>query len=260
MLVGLFESLNLENIKPMFSFFNKQKLIHLFPENYIDFHNHLLPNIDDGSKGFDESLSLIKRLSSYGIKNFVCSPHIMESVWENTPEIINTKLFELQDYLKKQGVFDVKMRAAAEYMMDQNFEILLKSKKLLTVKEDYILVEMSFINAPINLYDILFEIQIAGYKPILAHPERYSFLQNNFEEYYKLKNAGCKFQLNLLSLSNYYGPEVLKTSKKLLKNNLIDFTGTDTHNMRHLDFLKSINNAALLKLVKPILENNAELL
>jgi len=244
----------------MFSFFNKSKLTSLFPENYIDFHNHLLPNIDDGSKGFEESLNLIKRLSSYGIKNFVCSPHIMESVWENTPEIIHAKLFELQDYLKKQGVTDIKLRAAAEYMMDHNFEKILKSEKLLTIKGDYILVEMSFINAPINLYDLLFEMQIAGYKPILAHPERYSFLQNNFEEYYKLKNAGCKFQLNLLSLSNYYGPEVTKTSKKLLANNLIDFTGTDTHNMRHLDFLESINNSQLIKLVKPILANNEQLI
>jgi tyrosine-protein phosphatase YwqE len=244
----------------MFSLFNRQKLTDCFPENYIDFHNHLLPNIDDGSKGFDESFSLIKRLSSYGIKNFVCSPHIMESVWENTPEIINTKLFELQDYLKKQGVTDVKIRAAAEYMMDPHFEKLLKSEKLLTIKDDYILIEMSFMQAPLNLYDILFNIQIAGYKPILAHPERYSFLQNNFEEYYKLKHAGCKFQLNLLSLSNYYGPEATKTSKKLLKNNLIDFTASDTHNMRYLDFLESINNTQLINLIKPILENNALLL
>lgn len=244
----------------MFSFFNKQKLTDLFPNNYVDFHNHLLPNIDDGSKGFDESLNLIKRLSGYGIKNFVCSPHIMDGVWENTPEIINTKLFKLKDYLKKQGVVDINMRAAAEYMMDHHFEKILKSEKLLTIKDDYILVEMSFINAPLNLFDILFELQIAGYKPILAHPERYTFLQKNFEEYYKLKNAGCKFQLNLLSLSNYYGPEVLKISKKLLNNNLIDFTGTDTHNMRHLDFLELINNKQLLKLVKPILENNSKLL
>ena len=244
----------------MFSFLNKKKLTNLFPDSYIDFHNHLLPNIDDGSKGFEESLKLINKLSSYGIKNFVCSPHIMESVWENTPDIINLKLFELQDILKKQNVTDIKIRAAAEYMMDHNFKKLLKSKKLLTIKNDYILVEMSFISPPLNLYDILFDIQIAGYKPILAHPERYSFFQNNFEEYHKLKNAGCKFQLNLLSLSNYYGPDVLKTSKKLLKNNLIDFTGTDTHNMRHLDFLESINNTSLLKLVKPILKNNEKLL
>jgi tyrosine-protein phosphatase YwqE len=107
------------------------------------------------------------------------------------------------------------------------------------------------------LYELLFEIQLAGYKPILAHPERYAFFHQNFKEYHKLKEVGCLFQLNLLSLSNYYGTDVQAILKKLLKENLIDFTGIDVHHMKHLNYLEKINNPSIVKLIQPILENNA---
>ncbi|WP_245857046.1 tyrosine-protein phosphatase [Lutibacter flavus] len=228
--------------------------------DFVDIHSHLLPNIDDGSKSFEESASLIKRLNSYGIKNFVATPHIMDGVWNNTSSIIQTKLYELTDYLNKQGIKDIQIRAAAEYMLDSNFEKLLYSEKLLTIKDQFILVEFSYINPPINLKEILFNIQIAGYQPILAHPERYSFFHTNYKEYSKLKEAGCLFQLNLLSLSSYYGSNVNRIAKQLLKDNLIDFAGTDTHHHRHLNALETINNPKLINLIKPVLENNAKLL
>lgn len=245
----------------MLSFFkNKTALTEQFPLDFIDIHSHLLPNIDDGSKSFEESASLIKRLNSYGIKNFVVTPHIMDGVWNNTPSIIETKRYELTDYLSKQGIYDIQIRAAAEYMLDSNFETLLQTKKLLTIKDHFILIEFSYINPPINLKEIIFNIQIAGYQPILAHPERYSFFHTNYKEYSKLKEAGCLFQLNLLSLSSYYGPQVNRVAKQLLKDNLIDFAGTDTHHHRHLDALETINSPKLIKLIKPVIENNAKLL
>ncbi|UMB62158.1 histidinol phosphatase [Lutibacter sp. A80] len=239
---------------------NKHTITTLFPETYIDIHSHLLPNIDDGSKSFEESTLLLKKLSSYGIKNFVITPHIMDGVWNNTTQIINQKLFELTNYLKSQGIDDLNIRAAAEYMIDANFEKLLSEKDLLTIKDQYVLVELSYFNPPINLNEILFNIQIAGYKPILAHPERYIFYHSNYKKYYELKELGCLFQLNLLSLSQHYGSKITKIAERLLKDNLIDFTGTDTHNIRHLNTLETINNSKLLKLITPILENNAKLL
>ena len=246
----------------MLSFFkkNKKTITKLFPDNYVDIHSHLLPNIDDGSKSFEESAALIKRLSNYGIKNFVVTPHIMDGVWNNTPKIINQKLFELTNYLKTQEINNVKIRAAAEYMIDANFEILLREKELLTIKDKYILVELSYFNPPINLKEIIFNIQIAGYQPILAHPERYTFYHANYKEYFKLKELGCLFQLNLLSLSTHYGSKVTKIAESLLKDNLIDFAGTDAHNHYHLDVLETINNSKLIKLIIPILENNSKLL
>ena len=147
--------------------------------------------------------------------------------------------------------------AAAEHMMDDTFVELFKSKPLQTLKENYVLVEMSYINAPINLYDILFELQLAGYKPVLAHPERYMFFHHKFEEYNKLKKAGCLFQLNLLSATGYYGEGVLKAAEKLLNENMIDFTGSDVHHKRHAEAFK--NNVPFKKtdsLVKAI-KNNA---
>lgn len=246
----------------MFSFFKKDTtaLTTIFPENFVDIHLHILPGIDDGAKNLDESVDLIKRLRSYGIKNFVTTPHIMQDIWENTPEIIQPKLNELSTHLKSIGITDVTIRAAAEYMLDDHFNTLLKNKNLLTIKDSYILVEISFLNPPLNLYEILFNIQIEGYKPILAHPERYAFYHENFNEYQKLKDAGCLFQLNLLSLSNYYGKYVNTVALKLLQENKYDFVGTDTHHQRHLAFLEKITHKKALKLVSPILENNVLLL
>jgi len=142
-------------------------------------------------------------------------------------------------------------------MLDANFDHLLKTEKLRTLKENYILVELSFISPPVNLYETLFNIQIAGYKPVLAHPERYSYFHSSMEEYLKLKAAGCLFQMNLLSLSNYYGTKVHSVAIDLLKQQLIDFTGTDTHNQQQLDFLENIGSTKTIKLIQPILGANA---
>ncbi|MFK5957236.1 MAG: histidinol phosphatase [Lutibacter sp.] len=244
----------------MLNLFKNKKiaLTKQFPLNFIDIHSHLLPGIDDGAKSLDESITLIKRMHEYGIKNFICTPHIMEGVWENTPKIIKQKLHELNNSMNSIGIHDITITAAAEYLLDNNFEKLLDTKDLLTLKDTKILVEMSYFNAPIHIYEILFKIQVKGYKPILAHPERYAYLHQNYTEFQKLKDAGCLFQLNLLSLSNYYGKAVQKTAHYLLKNNFIDFVGTDVHHNKHLDYLETINEPKILKLLLPILENNTQ--
>jgi len=242
----------------MFSFFQKKTpLISMFPLNFVDIHSHFLPNIDDGSKSMDESVALLRRMQGYGIKHIICTPHVMESVWENSSETIQQKLAALQTHLKSIDFTDITLRAAAEYMLDTNFDHLLKTEKLLTLKDNYILVELSFISAPVNLYEMLFNIQIAGYKPVLAHPERYSYFHNDFTAYTKLKAAGCLFQVNLLSLSNYYGSSVTSVAQVLLKQQMIDFAGTDTHKHHHLDFLEKIDHGKTLKLMEPVLKANA---
>ena len=146
--------------------------------------------------------------------------------------------------------------AAAEYMMDEQFVERLKADDILTLKDNYILVEMSYFNAPNNLFDILFEIQLKGYKPVLAHPERYRFYHPDFQIFYKLKKAGCLFQLNLLSLTEQYGKGVQKMSEKLLRENMYDFVGTDTHHHNHLELLNKIGNKKTKKQIQHLLENN----
>jgi tyrosine-protein phosphatase YwqE len=244
----------------MLSFLKKEKntLTSILPENFVDIHSHLLHGIDDGAKNLDEAVALIKRMYDFGIRNFITTPHIMEGVWENTPEIIHEKLSNLKEHLNTLGM-NVQLNAAAEYMLDGNFNKLLQKGNLLTLKESFILVEMSYLNAPVNLFEILFNIQIAGYTPILAHPERYNFYHHNFDAYKKLKDAGCLFQVNLLSLSNYYGKNVNKIALKLLKEDMIDLAGTDTHHHRHLNQLENINKKKVLQLIKPALQNNVSL-
>lgn len=244
-------------------FFFKKKITpinELLPSNFIDIHSHLLPGIDDGAKSIEESIQLIKTMRSYGIKNITTTPHILGSFWPNTPEIINEKLELVRKELKTQNINDINLNAAAEYMLDEKFMKLMYEKNLLSIKDNYVLIELSYVNPPENIFDILFEIQANGYKPILAHPERYLFYHYKFDIYKKIKNAGCLLQMNLLSLTNYYGSEVNRTARELLKNNLIDFVGTDTHNKNHLKFLKELGTSKNVSLLKPILENNSELI
>ncbi|MCF6279636.1 MAG: histidinol phosphatase [Flavobacteriaceae bacterium] len=228
----------------------------MFPEGFVDIHSHLLPEIDDGSKNIEESIRLIKNFRSFGIKNITTTPHILGSFWPNTPEIINEKLDLVRKELIHQNITDIQLNAAAEYMLDEKFMRLLYDKNLLTLKDNYILIELSYINPPENIFNIIFDIQANGYKPILAHPERYLFYHYKFEKYKKLKDAGCYFQLNLLSLVGYYGSEVNKTAIQLLKNNLIDFLGSDVHNHSHLQHLNRLGSSKNVSLLKPILENN----
>lgn len=240
-------------------FFLKKKTIpldQLFPTDFVDIHSHLLPGIDDGAKDLNHSIELIKKMSSYGIKNLITTPHVLGDVYPNSSETIKEKLLIVQNELEAQGLNDIKLNAAAEYMMDEQFSKRLENNDILTLKDNYVLVEMSYFNAPFNLYEILFEIQLKGYKPILAHPERYNFYHNDFENYYKLKKAGCLFQLNLLSLTPQYGKNVQKVSSKLLQEGIYDFVGTDTHHNKHLNLLNEIGNEKIKKSIIHLLENN----
>jgi len=242
-------------------FFFKKKEIPLtdfFTNNFVDIHSHLLPGIDDGAKNIDNSVELILKMYSYGIKNFITTPHVLGDVYPNSSETIKSKLEEVRTALKNKGYSDIKINAAAEYMMDEQFIDRLKANDILTLKGNYILVEMSYFNAPMNLYDVLFDIQLKGYKPVLAHPERYNFFHNDIQNYHKLKKAGCLFQLNLLSLTEQYGKNVQKISNELLKQNLYDFVGSDTHHKNHLQLLKKIGTQKNLKKIKHLLDNNSK--
>ncbi len=222
-------------------FFKKKTvpLSELIPKGYVDIHSHLLPGIDDGSKNIYQTTKLVKMLNDLGVEHFITTPHIMDDVWPNTTDLINNKLIETANLLKTFKINFSSFAAAAEYMIDDLFLRRLKEKDLLTISTDHLLIEMSTFNAPINILEIIFEIKLAGYKPILAHPERYGYYYDKYHMFEELKKAGCLFQLNLLSLTDYYGSQVQKCAFKLLSDNMIDFTGTDAHNERQI---KKLNN------------------
>lgn len=222
----------------MFPFFQKKYFISDYLKGFTDIHNHILPGIDDGAANVEESIGLIREFGKLGVTDFIATPHIMNDYYPNTPETIKEALNQLEEALAKAGLNEVKIRIAAEYMLDQSFMELMAKEKLLTLKENFVLVEMSYFQPPINLNEILFEIQTKGYKVILAHPERYAFFHSkNLNKFVDLKNRGCYFQLNILSLTGHYGKNIQEIAFQLLNENMIDFTGTDTHQLRHLEKL-----------------------
>ncbi|QLC67853.1 histidinol phosphatase [Flavobacterium sp. LPB0248] len=234
---------------------SKPALKELLDGNFVDIHSHILPGIDDGAKNMTKSIELVSSLKSLGVSQIITSPHINHYVWNNSAEIIQSKLQDTQKVLEESKI-NIPLQAAAEYFIDSWFENHFKEEKLLTLKDNYVLVEMSYLNAPLNIYKTIFEIQVAGYIPVLAHPERYVFYHNKFSEYEKLKNAGCLFQLNLLSTVEYYGSQIAKTTDALLAKGMYDFCGTDVHHKKHIaafeDKIKTKNIASL----KEVIANN----
>lgn len=240
-------------------FFSKPKptLTDLIPDNYVDIHSHLLPGIDDGSKDNEDTLGLVKSLRSYGFSQFITTPHILTGVWNNTPGNIQKTESQTASLLVQNGL-KMPFKAAAEYLMDDVFLKLIATEPLLTLKDNYVLVEMSYLNPPIQLYDIIFELRLKDYIPVLAHPERYLFYHGKMDDYKKLKMAGCLFQLNLLSVTGYYGKGVLMAAKELLDAGMIDHTGSDVHHQRHVEaFNSKIQLNKTDPLVKAINNNSA---
>jgi len=208
----------------------------------VDMHSHLLPGIDDGLQEVEQSVEFIKDLKALGYKKLYCTPHILSDLYPNKPSTILPKLALVREALKKAGV-DMPVEAAAEYMIDHEFaELISKTPKadLLTIAGDYILVEMSYLSPSPNFDQVVFDLRMMGLQPILAHPERYSYYHQNFEQYERFKELGCKLQVNLLSLSGVYGPHVKKTAERLFKYEMVDFLGTDMHHDRHLSMLKNL--------------------
>lgn len=220
-----------------------------------DMHSHLIPGIDDGAKTIEDSIALIKELNAMGFKKVCTTPHIMSDYFRNTPEIINNGLEKVREAVKAQGI-PMEINAAAEYYIDDGFVKKLESDKLLTIGDNYLLFEISYINCPDNIDEIIFRMQVLGYKPIMAHPERYPFWYNNFDQYRAFRDQGVLLQLNLNSLSGYYGYDAKKIGDKLVENNLVDLVGTDCHHMKHVEGLKrGLKDKTLLKLLQTNLLN-----
>lgn len=208
----------------------------------VDMHSHLLPNLDDGLTSPEQTIRFLIHLKELGYKKLICTPHILSDLYPNSKTTILPKLELIRNLIQKENI-DIQIEAAAEYMMDHDFSVLVsKSKKedLLTIGKKYILVEMSYFAASPNVEQILFDLRMLGLQPILAHPERYSYYHRNFSEYERFKDLGCKFQVNLLSISGGYGPEVKKVAEILFQKNMVDFVGTDMHHEKHLMMLKEL--------------------
>jgi protein-tyrosine phosphatase len=225
----------------MFSFFKKTPPPSFpFSELSTDIHSHILPGIDDGAPDVDTSISLINGMLELGFQSFTGTPHVMEDMYRNTSETIANAHALLLNALAENDI-DVPVRAAAEYLMDGNLEKLLTNKTpLLTIRENWVLFEVSFIQPPINLKHIIFEMQLQGYQPVLAHPERYNYYYSKKAALEEIHALGCLFQSNLLSFSGYYGPAAQQSAEYLAEKGFTTLLGTDLHHERHLSALKEL--------------------
>ena len=212
-----------------------------------DMHSHLLPGIDDGAKDLENSIQLIRGMKDLGYQKLITTPHIIWDMYRNTPQIINQKLALIRDAVEQEGI-DIEIHAAAEYFLDEHVEELLRKKEpLLTISGNKVLTEFSMAFPSMNIKDILFEMEMQGYQPIIAHPERYFYLQQNKEFYAELKDIGCMFQLNLLSLTGYYGRSAKDLAEYLANNDYYDLVGTDLHNLHYLEGLQQMSMSNTLK-------------
>ncbi len=218
----------------------------------VDIHSHLLPTIDDGAKDIESSIELILGLKKLGYTKLITTPHIKIDSYPNTFDSIKKAFDFLQKTLEKKNI-EIDIAFGAEYYVDENFVKLLNKKQILSFGENYILFEFSYVYKPINLFEIIYEIQESGYQPILAHPERYLYFHKDFDTYHRLKEQGVYLQLNLNSTVGYYSKPVQNIAKKLCDRGLIDFLGSDTHHIRHLNNLQKAINS---NYYKTIFKNN----
>lgn len=224
----------------------------------VDMHNHLLFGVDDGAKVIEDSIELIQGMIALGRKKIIMTPHIMSDFYKNSPENLLPQLDLLRSKIKELGL-DIQLELAAEYYLDEVFIKQIESgEKLLTFGKNYLLFETAFMNEPPQLKTVIFEMKSNGIKPVFAHPERYLYLHSHFSKYESLFERDICFQLNIMSLSGYYSPEIKKIAEKLIDAKMVHFISSDCHNLKHLEALKASIKTKYYKkaLDLPLLNNS----
>jgi len=212
-----------------------------------DLHSHLIPAIDDGVKNLRQSILIIRQLEDMGFKKIITTPHIMRHRFPNSRDSILYRY----EILKKELIgynINVDLQVASEYYYDEHFLDLINKKELLSFGDNYVLFEFSFHIKPIGVAQVVTRLLELGYKPILAHPERYFFF-NDINDYYSLKDLGLLFQINLVSLSGFYGKKAKKSVEEIINAGLVDFVGSDIHSEKYVEaFNKTLKNKCYSKI------------
>jgi protein-tyrosine phosphatase len=216
----------------------------------VDIHSHLIAGIDDGAQTHEESLALIKGLQQFGFQSFWTTPHVMSDFYRNSTNTIVEGTKTLNTLLEKENRNTI-VRPAAEYYFDHNFFELIEKNDLLAIKGEYLLFEFSYINQPENPFPIIQKIKDLGYKPLLAHPERYPFYFGRHDLLKQLRESGVYFQININSLADHYGPESTEIAHWMIDENIVDFIGSDIHKESHLAIIdRALRSEYMYKLVE----------
>lgn len=243
----------------MFGFFSKKYFLVDYLQDFVDIHNHILPGIDDGAESPTDSETLLKGLGELGFVKFVATPHILRPLYPNTPETINDSAQKLKEHLAARNLDYIVVDAAAEHMIDDSFEDMIERGDFMPLRDRYLLVEMSYLQPPLNLEEAINQVKDIELMPILAHPERYGFMHERYGQYRNLVDQGVLLQLNMLSLGGYYGGSMQKIAFKLLEDNLVTFLASDLHNTRHLGALKEITlTQKQISLLEPVIRMTSE--
>ena len=207
-----------------------------------DIHSHILFDVDDGSSSIEESIELLKKMSEVGFNKIILTPHYIESsdyTSENEEKL--QKLEELKNKIKENKL-DIKIYLGNEIFINKELINYIKDNKIYPLNNSkYILVELPFHNQILNIEDIMYEIKYNGYIPIIAHPERYTYFQNDYKLVENLKSEGILFQSNYSSILGYFGKGAKKLMKKMLKDKYIDYLGTDIHHINKTYVLDNFN-------------------
>ena len=221
----------------------------------VDMHSHLIPGIDDGAQNMEETIAMLAKFEALGFSKIITTPHIKHPSYPNSSDIILSGLNEVRNQMKELGI-SLTLEAAAEYFYDESFLEKVKSRDLLTFGDNYVLFEFSFYHTP-TFVDVLFDELIkAGYKPVIAHFERYLYFLGSIEKAVEWRKRGVNIQVNLLSLTGHYGMEIKKQAEMLIDACEFDFVGSDCHRMEHLTLLEaSLTLPQLEKLNNYLLKN-----
>jgi protein-tyrosine phosphatase len=221
----------------VFNWFTKQKYTSL--DLGTDVHSHLLPNLDDGVRSFEQAEEIIQRFLSFGYTRLITTPHVMSDTYRNTTEGILKRLDDLRQYLRDRNI-SIQIEAAAEYYLDE--ELIRKVEQdepLLTFGDRFVLFETNFLSEPLNLKDFIFLASSKGYRLVLAHPERYLYLQQNINKMEDLLSRGIYFQINISSFTGYYSKTVQSTVNKMIEREWVHLLGSDCHHIQHTKLIET---------------------
>ncbi|MBO0934975.1 histidinol-phosphatase [Fibrella sp. HMF5335] len=207
-------------------------------------HNHLLPGVDDGIQDIDEALVCLRQLADWGIQHVVTTPHVSQDFHPNTSDQLR-EAGKLVQALIHTNELPLTFTVAAEYLTDELFDARLQQDDLLSFgTERFVLIETGWAALPRQLPNWLFQMQVKGYRPILAHPERYQYFRGHIDHLFYLRQQGCSMQLNLMSLVGRYGSEARRMAHTLIREGLVDFVSSDLHRARDLTHLEKVLQSA----------------
>ncbi len=217
----------------------------------VDIHSHLIPGLDDGAADPAQALEMVRGFAAMGYSKLITTPHVYRDYYYNNAEGIRNGLKFLRESVQMENV-PVELDAAAEYMLDDEFEHIAENEELLTINNKYILLELSTYMPYPGYESVLFNLRVAGYQVILAHVERYAYWFSDLRFYEDLKDREVLLQVNLLSFTGHYGTMIRRQAETLAEHGLIDFLGSDLHTP---EMLPAIQRSAQEKHIRKLIDS-----